>query len=66
MFESVEGMLKWAGLYNLTTRTLGEELVEAGLSTLLIQELVTVSSSFSLIKLALSYSLCLLLHSVHE
>ncbi|EYU20569.1 hypothetical protein ABFS82_08G083700 [Erythranthe guttata] len=42
VFESVEGMLKWAGLYNLTTRTLGDELVEAGLSSLLIQELVTV------------------------
>ncbi|KAI3451645.1 hypothetical protein Pfo_008310 [Paulownia fortunei] len=42
VFESVEWMLKWAGLYNLTTRTLGEELVEVGLSPLLIQELVTV------------------------
>ncbi|KAG8383923.1 hypothetical protein BUALT_Bualt04G0064500 [Buddleja alternifolia] len=42
MFESVDGMLKWAGLYNLTTRPLGEELVELGLSPLLIQELVTV------------------------
>ncbi|KAL3528186.1 hypothetical protein ACH5RR_012842 [Cinchona calisaya] len=42
VFESVEEMLKWAGLCNLTTRTLGEELVEAGLSPLLIEELVTV------------------------
>ncbi|KAL6542368.1 hypothetical protein OROMI_023970 [Orobanche minor] len=42
VFESVEGMLKWAGLYNLTRRTLGEELVEVGLSPILIQELVTV------------------------
>ncbi|KAL2498518.1 Farnesylcysteine lyase [Abeliophyllum distichum] len=42
VFDSVEEMLKWAGLYNLTTQTLGEELVEAGLSPLLIQELVTV------------------------
>ncbi|KAL0378171.1 UNVERIFIED_CONTAM: Farnesylcysteine lyase [Sesamum radiatum] len=42
VFESVEGMLKWAGLYNLTTRTLGEELVNVGLSPILIQELVTV------------------------
>ncbi|KZV47595.1 hypothetical protein F511_12864 [Dorcoceras hygrometricum] len=42
IFDSVETMLKWAGLYNLTTRTLGKELVEAGLSPLLIQELVTV------------------------
>ncbi|CAA2967407.1 farnesylcysteine lyase [Olea europaea subsp. europaea] len=42
VFESVEEMLKWAGLYDLTTQTLGEELVKAGLSPLLIQELVTV------------------------
>ncbi|KAK6125548.1 hypothetical protein DH2020_040711 [Rehmannia glutinosa] len=42
VFESVEEMLKWAGLYNLTTRTLGEELVGVGLSPLLIQELVTL------------------------
>ncbi|KAM7519380.1 hypothetical protein LguiB_018342 [Lonicera macranthoides] len=42
IFETVEDMLKWAGLYNLTTRTLQEELVDAGLSPLLIQELVTV------------------------
>ncbi|KAH6769417.1 farnesylcysteine lyase [Perilla frutescens var. frutescens] len=42
VFESVEGMLKWAGLYNLTTVTLGEKLVEVGLSPILIQELVTV------------------------
>lgn len=42
-FEDVEKMLKWSGLYNLTTRTLEEELTDAGLSTTLIQELVTVS-----------------------
>ncbi|XP_057770140.1 farnesylcysteine lyase [Salvia miltiorrhiza] len=42
VFESVEGMLKWAGLFNLTTITLGEKLVEVGLSPILIQELVTV------------------------
>ncbi|XP_027075243.1 farnesylcysteine lyase [Coffea arabica] len=42
VFESVEEMLKWAGLYDLTTQTLEEELVDAGLSPLLIQELVTV------------------------
>nr|GLL38767.1 farnesylcysteine lyase isoform X1 [Ipomoea trifida] len=41
-FEDVEEMLKWSGLYNLTTRTLEEELTDAGLSTTLIQELVTV------------------------
>lgn len=44
VFESVEEMLKWAGLYNLTTITLGETLMEVGLSPILIQELVTVRS----------------------
>lgn len=42
IFESVETMLKWAGLYDLTTQTLGKELVEVGLSPSLVQELVTV------------------------
>ncbi|KAB1210513.1 Farnesylcysteine lyase [Morella rubra] len=42
VFETVDEMLKWAGLYNLTTRTLQEELIDAGLSPLLLQELVTV------------------------
>lgn len=42
VFGTVEEMLKWAGLYNLTTRTLHEELIDAGLSSLLIQELATV------------------------
>lgn len=42
VFETVDEMLKWAGLYNLTTRTLEDELVDAGLSPLLINELVTV------------------------
>ncbi|CAA0819518.1 Farnesylcysteine lyase [Striga hermonthica] len=42
VFDTVEGMLRWAGLYNLPTRTLGEELVEVGLSSILIEELVTV------------------------
>lgn len=41
-FETVDEMLKWAGLYNLTRRTLQEELVDAKLSPLLIEELVTV------------------------
>ncbi|XP_065874798.1 farnesylcysteine lyase [Euphorbia lathyris] len=41
-FQTVDGMLKWAGLHNLTTQTLHEELVNLGLSPLLIQELVTV------------------------
>lgn len=42
IFETVDEMLQWAGLYNLTTRTLRDELVDAGLSTSLINELVTV------------------------
>lgn len=48
VFESVEEMLKWAGLYNLTRVTLGETLVEVGLSPILIHELVTVRSVLSL------------------
>ncbi|KAJ8447172.1 hypothetical protein Cgig2_022901 [Carnegiea gigantea] len=42
VFGRVEDMLKWSGLYNLTRRSLKDELVDAGLSSLLIQELVTV------------------------
>lgn len=42
VFGTVEEMLQWAGLYNLTTRTLHEELIDVGLSSLLIQELATV------------------------
>lgn len=42
VFETVDKMLQWAGLYNLTTRTLAMELADAGLSPLLIRELVTV------------------------
>ena len=42
IFESVDEMLEWAGLYNLTTTTLGFKLADIGLSPLLIQELVTV------------------------
>ncbi|KAL5075162.1 hypothetical protein RYX36_014146 [Vicia faba] len=42
VFETVDKMLKWAGLFNLTTRTLLDELVDVGLSPLLINELVTV------------------------
>ncbi|XP_022159245.1 farnesylcysteine lyase isoform X2 [Momordica charantia] len=42
VFETVTEMLNWSGLYNLTTRTLFEELIDARLSRLLIQELVTV------------------------
>jgi len=42
VFSRVEDMLKWSGLYNLTSRSLEDELIDAGLSPLLIQELVTV------------------------
>nr|XP_043609427.1 farnesylcysteine lyase [Erigeron canadensis] len=42
IFDNVEDMLKWAGLYNLTTQTLEEELVGLKFSPLLIQELITV------------------------
>ena len=42
VFETVDEMLKWAGLYDLTTQTLQEELIDVGLSPLLIKELVTV------------------------
>ncbi|KAK4256821.1 hypothetical protein QN277_006497 [Acacia crassicarpa] len=42
IFETPDEMLKWAGLYNLTTRTLHDELVDFRLSPLLIKELVTV------------------------
>lgn len=42
VFETVDEMLKWSGLYEKTRRTLKEELLDAGLSPLLISELVTV------------------------
>ncbi|KAL8166308.1 hypothetical protein V2J09_007807 [Rumex salicifolius] len=42
VFETAEEMLEWSGLYNLTGRSLEEEVLEAGLSPLLVQELVTV------------------------
>ncbi|XP_030440521.1 farnesylcysteine lyase-like [Syzygium oleosum] len=42
VFETVDDMLKWAGLYNLTGHTLEEELISIGLSPLLIRELITV------------------------
>ncbi|OMO57231.1 Prenylcysteine lyase [Corchorus capsularis] len=42
VFETVDEMLKWAGLYNLTTRPLLDELVDIKLSPLLIEELITV------------------------
>ncbi|KAL5982745.1 hypothetical protein ACLOJK_016821 [Asimina triloba] len=42
VFSTVEGMLKWPGLYGLTQSTLQEELAGAGLSQQLISELVTV------------------------
>ncbi|KAF8660050.1 hypothetical protein HU200_058136 [Digitaria exilis] len=43
-FATVEEMLKWTGLYDLTRRTLEEELLDAGLSSQTIAELVTVCS----------------------
>ncbi|XP_017982372.1 PREDICTED: farnesylcysteine lyase [Theobroma cacao] len=42
VFETVDEMLKWAGLYNLTTRTLQDELIDIKLCPLLIEELITV------------------------
>lgn len=50
IFETVDEMLKWAGLFNLTTRTLQDELVDVGLSPLLINELVTVRILITLYK----------------
>lgn len=55
VFDSVEGMLKWSGLYNLTKVTLQEKLSEAQLSPLLVNELVTVKCSFSLDSFIISY-----------
>lgn len=50
VFETVEEMLKWTDLYGLTQRTLEEELVDAGLNSRTISELVTVSClAFSVI-----------------
>jgi hypothetical protein len=46
VFDSVEEMLKWSGLYGLTQRTLEEELIDAGLNSQTISELVTVSFNF--------------------
>lgn len=46
IFNTVEDMLKWADLYNLTTQTLEEKLVALNYSPLLIQELITVSYFF--------------------
>jgi hypothetical protein len=45
-FDSVEEMLKSVDLYSNTQSTLEELLLNAGLSRLLIDELVTVSSNF--------------------
>ncbi|XP_074573665.1 farnesylcysteine lyase [Curcuma longa] len=42
VFETVEDMLKWSGLYGLTRRTLQEELADAGISSRLTSELITV------------------------
>lgn len=45
VFESVEEMLKWSGLYNLTQTTLEDVLSLANFSPTLMQELATVSFS---------------------
>ena len=45
VFATVEEMLQWTGLYGLTRRTLEEELLDAGLNTQTIAELVTVCFS---------------------
>lgn len=45
IFDNVEAMLKWSGLYNLTKVTLQDKLSEAQLSPLLVNELVTVTLS---------------------
>lgn len=42
VFDTVDEMLRWAGLYDLTASTLRVELAAAGLSPLLVNELVTV------------------------
>ncbi|KAJ3681478.1 hypothetical protein LUZ60_015967 [Juncus effusus] len=42
IFESVEEMLKWNDLYALTQRTLEQELLDYGLNSRLISEIVTV------------------------
>uniref|UniRef100_A0A0E0KXA5 Prenylcysteine lyase domain-containing protein n=1 Tax=Oryza punctata TaxID=4537 RepID=A0A0E0KXA5_ORYPU len=42
VFDTVEEMLKWSGLYGLTRRTLEAELLDAGLNSQTISELVTV------------------------
>ena len=53
VFATVEEMLKWTGLYGLTRRTLEEELLDAGLNSRTIAELVTVCFFFST-----SHALC--------
>lgn len=52
IFETADEMLKWAALYNLTTRSLREELIDAGLSPLLIEELVTV-------RILINFAICI-------
>lgn len=44
VFATVEEMLQWSKLYELTQQTLQEALQKMGLSAQLISELVTVSS----------------------
>ena len=60
VFETVDEMLNWAGLHKLTTRTLQEELVDVGLSPLLIQELVTVRPPANFLYELYHFCVCLL------
>lgn len=64
IFETVDDMLKWAGLYNLTAMTLESELAEAGITPLLTQELITVRTFTHLFEYFLNFlfqSFCSLL-----
>ncbi|GKC02752.1 hypothetical protein Tco_0994362 [Tanacetum coccineum] len=53
IFSNVEDMLQWAGLYDLTTKTLEDELVGLKFSPMLIQELIT--NLYELRKLLLAH-----------
>jgi hypothetical protein len=64
VFATVEEMLKWTGLYGLTRRTLEEELLDAGLSSQTIAELVTVCSVLLLLSSVLPQHVCTLINSL--
>lgn len=59
-FDSVEGLLKSVGLYNSTQYPVEELLLKAGLSRLLIDELITVRRQHQ----CLPYSGTLVFHGV--